>query len=258
MKARLSDIDVPADAEFVIEGYVDPGGAARVEGPFGDHTGYYSLPRRLSRLPLSSASRAGRTPIYPATIVGIPPKEDCWMAKATERLFLPLLKRHLPEIVDLDHAHRGRLPQLRDRVDQEALSRPGAQGHELHLGHGPDDVHEAHRRRGRRREPARPLAWWPGAPSTTSTPAATSCSPRGPSTPWTTPRRGPATATRLGVDATRKLPEETGPQALAGGYPRIRGNRRPRRAALEGIWDRLRGGRTFPSWAASRPTRACS
>jgi 4-hydroxy-3-polyprenylbenzoate decarboxylase len=98
-KATLSDIDVPADAEFVLEGYVDPE-ERRVEGPFGDHTGFYSLEDEYPVFHLQRITRR-RSPIYPATVVGIPPKEDCWMARATERLFLPFLKRLLPEIVDL-------------------------------------------------------------------------------------------------------------------------------------------------------------
>ncbi len=98
-KASLSELEVPADAEFVLEGYVDPG-ESRLEGPFGDHTGFYSLPDDYPIFHLERITRK-RTPVYPATVVGIPPKEDCWMAKATERLFLPLLKRLCPEIADL-------------------------------------------------------------------------------------------------------------------------------------------------------------
>ncbi len=98
-KATLSDIDVPADAEFVLEGYVDPE-EARLEGPFGDHTGFYSLPDVYPVFHLERITRR-REPVYPATIVGIPPKEDCWMAKATERIFLPFVKQLCPEIVDL-------------------------------------------------------------------------------------------------------------------------------------------------------------
>ena len=98
-KATLSDLLVPADAEFILEGYVDPN-EKRIEGPFGDHTGYYSLPEEYPVFHLQRITRRNK-PVYPATIVGIPPKEDCWMAKATERLFFPLLKQLCPEIVDL-------------------------------------------------------------------------------------------------------------------------------------------------------------
>ncbi len=98
-KASLSDVLIPADADFVLEGYVDPG-ETRLEGPFGDHTGFYSLPDQYPVFHLERITRREK-PIYPATIVGIPPKEDCWMAKATERLFLPILKQLCPEISDL-------------------------------------------------------------------------------------------------------------------------------------------------------------
>ncbi|GHT60644.1 menaquinone biosynthesis decarboxylase [Spirochaetia bacterium] len=99
-KATLSDLMIPADAEFVLEGYVDPN-ETRQEGPFGDHTGFYSLEDDYPVFHLQRITRR-KNPVYPATIVGIPPKEDCWMAKATERLFLPLLKQLCPEIVDMN------------------------------------------------------------------------------------------------------------------------------------------------------------
>jgi 4-hydroxy-3-polyprenylbenzoate decarboxylase len=97
--ATLSGLAVPADAEFILEGYVDPGELRR-EGPFGDHTGFYSLEDDYPVFHLERITRR-KNPVYPATIVGIPPKEDCWMAKATERLFLPLLKQLCPEIADM-------------------------------------------------------------------------------------------------------------------------------------------------------------
>ena len=98
-RASLSDIELPADAEFILEGWVDPA-ETRLEGPFGDHTGFYSLPDQYPVFHLELLTRR-KNPVYPATIVGIPPMEDCWMAKATERLFLPLLKQLCPEIADL-------------------------------------------------------------------------------------------------------------------------------------------------------------
>jgi 4-hydroxy-3-polyprenylbenzoate decarboxylase len=104
-KATLSDLMVPADAEFILEGFVDPGELRR-EGPFGDHTGFYSLEDDYPVFHLLRITRRGN-PVYPATIVGIPPKEDCWMAKATERLFLPLLKQFCPEIADMSMPMEG-------------------------------------------------------------------------------------------------------------------------------------------------------
>ena len=91
---------VPASSQIVLEGYVEPG-ERRVEGPFGDHTGYYSLPDDYPVFHVTTLTRR-RQPIYPATIVGQPPMEDCFMAKATERIFLPLIQKTLPEIVDLN------------------------------------------------------------------------------------------------------------------------------------------------------------
>jgi 4-hydroxy-3-polyprenylbenzoate decarboxylase len=91
---------VPASSQMVLEGYVEPG-ERRVEGPFGDHTGYYSLPDDYPVFHVTTMTKR-RQPIYPATIVGQPPMEDCFMAKATERIFLPLIQKTLPEIVDLN------------------------------------------------------------------------------------------------------------------------------------------------------------
>ncbi|MGQ9630043.1 MAG: menaquinone biosynthesis decarboxylase [bacterium] len=94
------DQEVPANSQIVLEGYVDPG-ERRLEGPFGDHTGYYSLPDHYPVFHITCITHR-KNPIYPATIVGRPPMEDCYIAKATERIFLPLIKLQLPEIVDIN------------------------------------------------------------------------------------------------------------------------------------------------------------
>ncbi len=91
---------VPADAEFVLEGYVD-NDDLRVEGPFGDHTGVYSLADRYPVFQVTCITHR-RNPIYAATVVGKPPMEDAWLGKATERIFLPLLQAMLPEVVDMN------------------------------------------------------------------------------------------------------------------------------------------------------------
>jgi len=91
-------LEVPANAEIVIEGWVDPT-ERRVEGPFGDHTGYYTPPDRYPVLHITTVTHR-KDAIYPATVVGLPPMEDYWMGKATERLFLPLMKLFQGEIVD--------------------------------------------------------------------------------------------------------------------------------------------------------------
>ncbi len=96
------EIEVPADADFVIEGYVDPTEEAIWEGPFGDHTGYYSLPDWYPRFHITAITHR-KNAVYPATIVGIPPQEDAWLGKATERIFLAPMKMTLvPEIIDMD------------------------------------------------------------------------------------------------------------------------------------------------------------
>jgi 4-hydroxy-3-polyprenylbenzoate decarboxylase len=92
------DMEVPAEAEFVLEGYVEPDELRR-EGPFGDHTGYYSLADDYPVFHVTAVTHR-RRPVYCATLVGRPPMEDCYLAKATERLFLPLLQAAFPEIVD--------------------------------------------------------------------------------------------------------------------------------------------------------------
>jgi 4-hydroxy-3-polyprenylbenzoate decarboxylase len=98
--AKSLDLMVPADAEFVLEGYVD-NDDLRLEGPFGDHTGVYSPADRYPTFHLTCITHR-RDPIYAATVVGKPPMEDAWLGKATERIFLPLLQTMLPEVVDMN------------------------------------------------------------------------------------------------------------------------------------------------------------
>lgn len=100
VKCVTNDIYVPAEAEFVLEGYVDLE-EMRLEGPFGDHTGYYSLADMYPVFHIEKITRK-KYPIYVTTIVGKPPMEDCYLGKATERIFLPLMKVQCPEIVDMN------------------------------------------------------------------------------------------------------------------------------------------------------------
>ncbi|MEA2553822.1 MAG: 4-hydroxy-3-polyprenylbenzoate decarboxylase [Fimbriimonadaceae bacterium] len=100
VQAKTVDLKVPADAEIILEGYVNPA-ERRLEGPFGDHTGYYSLAEDFPVFHVTCVTRR-KKPIYPATIVGIPPMEDAWMGKAVERIFLPLIKMTVPELVDMN------------------------------------------------------------------------------------------------------------------------------------------------------------
>ena len=100
VQCKTVDLQVPADSEIVLEGYVEPN-ERRIEGPFGDHTGYYSPAEEYPVFHLTCVTHR-KNPIYPATIVGKPPMEDCYLGKATERIFLPLVKSQLPEIVDMN------------------------------------------------------------------------------------------------------------------------------------------------------------
>ncbi len=99
VKAKTVDILVPAEAEIVLEGYVDPAERRR-EGPFGDHTGYYSLDDDFPVFHVTAMTRR-RAPVYLTTIVGPPPMEDGFLGEAVERLFLPLVRKTIPEIVDM-------------------------------------------------------------------------------------------------------------------------------------------------------------
>jgi len=100
VKCLTNDLYVPEDSDIVIEGYVDPGEELLMEGPFGDHTGYYSLDDLYPRFHVTCITHR-KDAVYPATIVGIPPQEDAWIAKATERIFLSPIKMTLqPEIED--------------------------------------------------------------------------------------------------------------------------------------------------------------
>jgi 4-hydroxy-3-polyprenylbenzoate decarboxylase len=101
VKGITVDVEVPANSDIVIEGYVDPAEPLRREGPFGDHTGFYSLADDYPVFHVTCITHR-KNPIYPTTIVGRPPMEDAYLGKATERLFLPLVRVTLPEIVDMN------------------------------------------------------------------------------------------------------------------------------------------------------------
>ena len=99
VKAVTCDLEVPAEADIVLEGYVDPAEPLHPEGPFGDHTGFYTAESEYPSFHVTALTMR-RDAVYPATIVGRPPMEDFWMGHATERIFLPLLQITLPEVVD--------------------------------------------------------------------------------------------------------------------------------------------------------------
>jgi 4-hydroxy-3-polyprenylbenzoate decarboxylase len=98
VRCETVDVEVPAAAEIVLEGYVDTG-ERRTEGPFGDHTGFYSLEDDFPVFHVTCVTHR-KKPIYQTTVVGKPPMEDCWMGEAIERIFLPLMQRQFPEVVD--------------------------------------------------------------------------------------------------------------------------------------------------------------
>ncbi len=100
VQCKTIDMSVPADADIVLEGYIEPGETC-VEGPFGDHTGFYSLADEYPVFHLTAIAHR-KNPIYQTIIVGKPPMEDCYMGKATERIFLPLIRTQLPEVVDMN------------------------------------------------------------------------------------------------------------------------------------------------------------
>ena len=100
VKCKTNDLQMPANADVVIEGYVDPREPLRMEGPFGDHTGYYSLPDLYPVFHVTAITHR-RDAVYPATIVGIPPMEDFYLGVASLQLFLPIFRMNFPEIVDI-------------------------------------------------------------------------------------------------------------------------------------------------------------
>jgi len=99
VKCRTSDLEVPANAEIVLEGYVTLGELRR-EGPFGDHTGFYSLADDYPVFHVECVTHR-KNPMYATTIVGPPPMEDFYMGQAIERIFLPLMRMQLPEVLDM-------------------------------------------------------------------------------------------------------------------------------------------------------------
>ena len=105
VRGKTVDLEVPAHAEMVIEGYVVPG-EERLEGPFGDHTGYYSMPDNYPVLHVTCITHR-RQPIYPTIIVGRPLQEDYYMGKVTERVFLPIIQMVLPEVIDINMPAEG-------------------------------------------------------------------------------------------------------------------------------------------------------
>jgi 4-hydroxy-3-polyprenylbenzoate decarboxylase len=101
VKCRTNELEVPANAEIVLEGYIDKDEPQGMEGPFGDHTGYYTAAEPFPVFHVTALTMR-KDAIYPSIVVGKPPQEDAWLGKATERIFLPAIKMTVPEIVDYD------------------------------------------------------------------------------------------------------------------------------------------------------------
>jgi 4-hydroxy-3-polyprenylbenzoate decarboxylase len=136
------DIEVPADADFVIEGYVDPGDELIWEGPFGDHTVIILYPTGI-RVFTSPALHTKQNPVYPATIVGIPPQEDAWLIKASERIFLaPMKMTMVPEIIDMDMPVEGVAHNLVIAQIKKRLCGAGTKSDECHVGCRANDVQQ--------------------------------------------------------------------------------------------------------------------
>lgn len=105
VKCKTIDLEVPANAEIVLEGYVEEG-EMRIEGPFGDHTGFYSRAKEFPVFHVTCMTHR-KNPVYITTVVGRPPMEDCHLGKAIERIFLPLIKKQIPEITDMNMPWEG-------------------------------------------------------------------------------------------------------------------------------------------------------
>lgn len=131
VRCQTQPIYVPEDVDIVIEGYVDPQESLVLEGPFGDHTGFYSLPDYYPKFHVTAITHR-KDAIYPSTIVGIPPQEDAWMGKATERIFLtPIRATVLPELIDMDLPIEGGFHNLAIVKIKKMF-----QGHGLKVIHG--------------------------------------------------------------------------------------------------------------------------
>ena len=143
VKCETIDLEVPANSEIVLEGYVELGELRR-EGPFGDHTGFYSLDDDYPVFHVTCITHR-KNPIYATTIVGPPPMEDFYMGKAIERIFLPLDAAAVARDPRHRHARRRHLPQPDSGGDPQIVPGPRAQGDARDLGARPGDVLEMHR-----------------------------------------------------------------------------------------------------------------
>ena len=144
VKCITNDLYVPADADIVIEGYVDPAEELVWEGPFGDHTGFYSLADWYPKFHVTCITHS-KNAVYPATIVGIPPQEDAWLAKATEKIFLSPVKMTLqPEIEDFHMPDAGIAHNLVIVKIKKNYPGSGNESNQFTVRSRTDDVYKIH------------------------------------------------------------------------------------------------------------------
>jgi 4-hydroxy-3-polyprenylbenzoate decarboxylase len=202
VKCVTVDLEVPAHSHIVVEGYVEPGERRR-EGPFGDHTGFYSQPDDYPVFHVTCITQRKR-PIYLSTIVGIPPMEDYYLGMASERIFLPMIRKTTPEIVDMHFPAEGMFSKTVVVVDKDV------------------NVHDLSE-----------VAWIVG---THMDPLRDVQMTKGPVDDLDDAADLPAYGGKMGIDATRKWASE----GYTRSWPtRIRTTEQAGRKALE-IWDRLR------------------
>ena len=134
VKCETNDLEVPANSDFVIEGYVGPTEPLRDEGPFGDHTGYYTLPEPYPVFHVTAITHR-KDAVCPATIVGIPPMEDFYIGGASVNLFMPVFKMNFPEIVDIALPAEGVLHNLVFVIIMKTYPMQALQNHARPLGH---------------------------------------------------------------------------------------------------------------------------
>ena len=216
VKGVTVDVEVPAAAEIVLEGYVERGDLVD-EGPFGDHTGYYTPAEPFPVFHVTALTMR-RDAIYPSIVVGKPPQEDAWLGKATERIFLPAIQMTVPELVDYDLPVAGAFHNLAIVSIRKRVPRPCAEGDARALG--PRAAHAS--RRGSSSSTSTSTSTTTtrcsSTPAPTSIRSETYCSARAPWITSTTRPRSSSWAGRSGSTRPRRGP----PRGRASGRPRSR------------------------------------
>ncbi len=206
VKCETVDLEVPADADIVLEGFVDPNEPLREEGPFGDHTGFYSVPELYPVFHITAVTYR-KDAVYPATVVGIPPMEDWFFGATAARLFLPMIKLLLPEVVDIALPSEGvfhnflfvsikkQFPMHAYKV-MYALWGLGQMCLTKYIVVVDEDVNV---------HDTREVLFWIGA---NTDPARDCIITRGPADVLDHATTTPGVGSKLGIDATKKLPGE--------------------------------------------------